>query len=105
MVDSARSTAHSSDAVGRMLSLLGITYRIDATELSRVPAAGPVLMVSNHPFGLLGAAILAGALPNLRQDVRILANSLLAAAPEHGRPILIQHYRKAGSVLVPAPAY
>ncbi len=82
VVDCARSTAPCSDTVGRMLSLLGITYQVDATELRLVPASGPVLMVSNHPFGLLEGAILADALPKLRQDVRILANSLLSAVPE-----------------------
>jgi putative hemolysin len=79
LVDSART---GTDAVGRLLSLLGITLQIDAAERDRVPLSGPVLMVSNHPFGLLEGAIMASVLPKLRPDVRILANSLLSVLPE-----------------------
>ncbi|SPE40273.1 putative hemolysin [Candidatus Sulfopaludibacter sp. SbA3] len=79
LVDNARS---GSDAVGRLLSLLSITFQIDAAELNRVPLAGPVLVVSNHPFGLLEGAIMASVLPKLRPDVRILANSMLSVIPE-----------------------
>jgi putative hemolysin len=99
VMDFARSTAHCADAAGRMLSLLGITYQIDATERDHVPASGPVLMVSNHPFGLLEGAILADALPKLRPDVRILANSLLSVIPElRDRCIFIDPFGRTGAM-------
>ncbi|MEJ7607840.1 MAG: GNAT family N-acyltransferase [Bryobacteraceae bacterium] len=39
-------------------------------------------MVANHPFGFIEGGILASLLRKLRPDVKIMANSLLAAFPE-----------------------
>jgi putative hemolysin len=80
--DDARRAGGSGGAVPGLLSQLDITYHIDPAELERVPRSGPVLAVSNHPFGLLEGAILATALPKIRPDVKILANSLLSSVPE-----------------------
>ena len=105
LVDSARSTANRSEAVDRLLSLLGITYQIDATELDHVPGSGPVLMVSNHPFGLLEGAIMANVLPKLRPDVRILANSLLSGFPElRERCIFIDPFGRSSAMPANAAA-
>ena len=44
--------------------------------------ARPVLVVVNHPSGILAGAVLAKLLFSLRSDVKILANQLLTAIPE-----------------------
>ncbi|MBV8845727.1 MAG: lysophospholipid acyltransferase family protein, partial [Bryobacterales bacterium] len=43
---------------------------------------GPVLVVANHPFGLVEAVIIGAILSRMRGDVKFLANSLLAAVPQ-----------------------
>ena len=50
--------------------------------LRKIPASGPVVAVSNHPFGILDGVILADLLTGLRSDVRILTNQLLGELPE-----------------------
>ena len=78
----ARLSARHGDTVEELLRSLNIAWRVEPEELARIPAAGPLLVVANHPFGLLDAAILANMLPELRPDIRILANSLLAGVAE-----------------------
>ena len=43
----------------RLISRLEIDCRISLEDRRRVPAQGPVVAVSNHPYGLLDAALLA----------------------------------------------
>lgn len=66
----------------RAVERLGVQPDLDAGDLNRVPATGPVLIVANHPFGLLEGLLLVDLLHRIRPDVRVLANSLLARVPE-----------------------
>ncbi|MGA2273022.1 MAG: GNAT family N-acyltransferase [Bryobacteraceae bacterium] len=81
-LETARGMANGGDAVERLLEALGIAWEASPAELERIPRSGPLLVVANHPFGLLEGAILANALPAVRPDVRILTNSLLAGVAE-----------------------
>lgn len=62
------------------LDVLGITCA--PAGLEHVPAAGPVLVVANHPHGALDGLAIAAALGAVRGDVKILGNALLSAIPE-----------------------
>ena len=62
--------------------ILHIHYRIDETDLDRIPQKGPVIAVMNHPFGGIEGIILASLLRSRRSDVKIMANFLLAGLPE-----------------------
>ncbi|CAN5422033.1 GNAT family N-acetyltransferase [soil metagenome] len=61
---------------------LGLDVRYDEAELLRIPQAGPVIVVANHPFGGADAVVLAALLTRLRPDTKLLANHLLATVPE-----------------------
>ncbi|MCA8951785.1 MAG: lysophospholipid acyltransferase family protein, partial [Planctomycetes bacterium] len=61
---------------------LGIRAEVPAADLERVPRAGPLLVVANHPHGLLDGLLLANRLQPLRADLRILGNRWLARFPE-----------------------
>ena len=82
VIDAARCSPVSEGPIASLLAQLEITIDLDPSELARIPPSGPVVAVANHPFGLLEGAILAHVLPRIRPDVRILANSMLAAVPE-----------------------
>jgi putative hemolysin len=81
-LETVRGMPGGGDAVARLLAALGITWEAGPAELERIPRTGALLVVANHPFGLLEGAVLANALPAVRPDVRILANSLLAGVAE-----------------------
>jgi putative hemolysin len=80
-LDARRASRHG-DTVEELLRSLDIAWRADPEELARIPAAGPALVVANHPFGLVEGAILSTVLSAIRPDVRILTNSLLAGVDE-----------------------
>src|SRR5208283_1181891 len=58
------------------------TCRVGERDLQQIPRSGPLVVVANHPFGILEGAVLATVLAQVRSDVRFLANGLLAAIPE-----------------------
>ena len=80
----------------RLLSRLAVTYRTGERDLQQIPRTGPVVIVANHPFGLLEGAVLATVLARVRPDVRFLANDLLSVIPEI-RDLLIPVDAMAGT--------
>lgn len=66
----------------RALQSLGVAIDVCAEDLGRIPAAGPLIVVANHPFGGLDGLVLTAMLQRVRSDVRILANHLLRRIPE-----------------------
>jgi putative hemolysin len=65
-----------------LLEEMRITLRVDAADVARVPATGPVVVVANHPFGMLDGAALAVLLMRVRRDVKVITNFLLGDVPE-----------------------
>lgn len=65
-----------------LLAEMKIELRVDAADQARIPASGPVVVVANHPYGMLDGAILTVLLNRVRPDVRVLTNYWLAEVPE-----------------------
>jgi putative hemolysin len=65
-----------------LLKELKVDARIAPGDLERIPASGPVIAVSNHPFGILDGALLTQVLTRVRADVRVLTNHFLGELPE-----------------------
>jgi putative hemolysin len=67
------------DAAMRRLEL-----RIVANEdaLARWPKTGPLVVVANHPFGVLDGLIICHLVSKVRSDFRVLTNSVLYRAEE-----------------------
>lgn len=65
-----------------LLAEMRIDVRIDDADQARIPATGPVVVVANHPYGVLDGAILTLLLNRVRPDVKVLTNSVLADIPE-----------------------
>jgi putative hemolysin len=66
----------------RLLVEMRITLELSPEDLARVPRSGPVVVVANHPFGILDGVIIAAMLLRVRPDVKLLANFVLSAVPE-----------------------
>src|SRR5215475_6743179 len=65
-----------------LLAEMRIELRVGVGDQARIPAHGPVLVVANHPYGVLDGALLTVLLTRVRPDVKVLTNSLLGDVPE-----------------------
>ena len=66
-----------------ILSLLDIEVVFGGCTLGAVvPAAGPMAVVGNHPFGILDSLVAVAALSPLRDDVRYLGQSHMQRVPQ-----------------------
>lgn len=72
----------------RTLEVLGASYHINPSERENIPVEGPVLVVANHPLGMLDAIALLHLIGSVREDVRILGNDWLGLI-EPLRPMLL----------------
>jgi putative hemolysin len=98
-LDRLRDLYCASSTPEDLLRNLRVRFEIAEEELAAVPRTGPLLFVSNHPFGLLDAVILAVALPQVRPDLRIVANSMLRDLPMlQGRCIFVDNFGRSESV-------
>ena len=61
---------------------MGIRIDTPAAEIARIPATGPLVVVANHPHGLVDGMIMAELVNRVRSDFRILTRSLLTGIPE-----------------------
>src|SRR3954468_5688528 len=82
-----------------LLAEMRIDLQIHAADYARVPAAGPVVVVANHPHGVLDGAILTVLLTRVRPDVKVLTNYLLPDLPELQRNcIFVDPFQTDGSL-------
>lgn len=85
--DLYRRVRQSPSAFGLedLLAEMQVELRLDAADAARIPATGPVVVVANHPFGMLDGAVLAVLLTRVRPDVKVMTNFLLRDVPELAR--------------------
>lgn len=61
---------------------LALDVRYDAGALAAIPATGPVVVVANHPYGVLDGIVISWLIAKVRTDFLVLTNALLLRAPE-----------------------
>lgn len=66
----------------RALQLMQIEVQTPQEQIAKIPATGPVIVVANHPSGLVDGLILAELIGKVREDYKILTRSLLTGIPE-----------------------
>ncbi len=61
---------------------MGIRIDTPPEEIARIPKTGAVVVVANHPHGLVDGMIMGELVSRVRPDFRILTRSLLTGIPE-----------------------
>jgi len=64
------------------LRLMRIELVTPEEQIKNIPAEGPVIIVANHPHGLVDGMILAELIGRVRTDYKILTRSLLTGVDE-----------------------
>lgn len=66
----------------KIIEILSIDVQGLDTLKAKIPATGPVVIASNHPFGGIEGVILARAISEVRPDLKVLANKGLGIFQE-----------------------
>lgn len=74
------------------LGTMGIDLLTPAEQLANIPKDGPVVVVANHPHGMVDGMILADLIGRVRPDYKILTRALLTGIDE-----------VASSYMIPVP--
>jgi putative hemolysin len=75
----ARADESFWDAAVRSLEL---RLEYDEARLRAIPTSGPVVVVANHPFGVLDGIVISHLVAQVRTDFKVLTNSILCRASE-----------------------
>ncbi|MEM9717128.1 MAG: lysophospholipid acyltransferase family protein [Pseudomonadota bacterium] len=71
-----------------MTERYGIGLKFLKGELDKIPTDGPLIVIANHPFGILDGLVLGHILQKTRGDFRILAHRVFRKAEDLDRIIL-----------------
>jgi len=71
-----------------MAERYGLTLDIVGGSLDNIPREGPLVLIANHPYGILDGLMMGNILSSLRGDFKILANSVFKKAEEVNRVLL-----------------
>jgi putative hemolysin len=87
-LDYSRDPSRFSSFWDAAITYLGIDARADVSPLTAYPAGRPLVVVANHPYGVVDGLIAGYLVAQVRQDFRILTNSVLTRV-EQARDYLL----------------
>lgn len=78
----AMGVPHGQAFWKQALDVMGIALQTPQDQIARVPKTGPLIIVANHPHGLVDGMVLAELIGRQRTDYKILTRSLLTGVGE-----------------------
>lgn len=70
----------------------GLSLKIIGGSLANIPQEGPLVMIANHPFGILDGLMMGRILSTTRPEFRIMAHQVFRRAEDLNRIILPIHF-------------
>ncbi|MGR3436305.1 MAG: lysophospholipid acyltransferase family protein [Shimia sp.] len=71
-----------------MAERYGLTLDVTGGSLEDIPRDGPLILIANHPYGILDGLMMGYILSKVRSDFRILAHKVFRKAQDLDRVIL-----------------
>lgn len=71
-----------------MVERYGLSLEVVGGSLDNIPREGPLVLIANHPYGILDGLMMGHILSETRGDFRILAHRVFCKADELNRIIL-----------------
>ena len=83
-----QEVANGRDVWSVMVERYGLTLEVIGGALNNIPREGPVIVIANHPYGILDGLMMGHVLRQTRGDFRILAHRVFNKAEDINRIIL-----------------
>ncbi|SNR41320.1 lysophospholipid acyltransferase family protein [Puniceibacterium sediminis] len=83
-----REVAEGRDFWQVMVDRYGLKLEVIGGDLADIPVTGPLIVIANHPYGILDGLMLGHILSVVRGDFRILAHRIFRKAEDLERVIL-----------------
>lgn len=83
-----REVAEGRDFWQVMVERYGLSLEVVGGSLENIPTDGPLMVIANHPYGILDGLMMGHILSMVRGDFRILANSVFRKADDLNRIVL-----------------
>lgn len=80
--------AHDVPFFEAAMRLLDLDVQFSASRLAEIPRTGPLVIVANHPFGVLDGLVICWLTSLRRIDFKVLTNTALDGIPE-ARPYIL----------------
>ena len=64
------------------VDLLQLDVDFDEEKIKKIPSKGPLMIVANHPFGVLDGLVICWLTSKIRSEFKVLTHSLLLRASE-----------------------
>jgi putative hemolysin len=77
-----RASTSGESFWGSAVRRLAIDVRFDREALAAIPKQGPVVVVANHPYGVLDGIVISWLMEQSRPDFLVLTHAVLLRAPE-----------------------
>ncbi len=77
-----QEVAQGRDFWSVMVDRYGLTLDVVGGALSNIPKDGPLILIANHPYGILDGLMMGHILSQTRTDFRILANHVFRKAED-----------------------
>ncbi|MGB0414188.1 MAG: lysophospholipid acyltransferase family protein [Coraliomargarita sp.] len=62
----------------KVLKVMGTQFEVETKAYERIPKEGPLIVLSNHPFGGIDGVVLGAMLAGIRDDSKLMGNYLLS---------------------------
>lgn len=82
-----------------LFPLLDVSIDFNKEQLDKIPRTGPIVIIANHPFGVIDGLCLGYLLSLIRSDFKLIVNELLCKEELLGKYLLPIDFRETKQAL------